>query len=108
MTKEMVRGLVGALIKKGRKSSTILSYMASLKKAHEVERVKSAALEDWVVKAAKKTQERRVFEASGMAGDDAGTNVKFMRFFQLQPGASIARPGGLSVVNLKWLPIIIS
>ena len=54
MTTEMVRGLVGALIKKGRKSGTILSYMASLKKAHQVEGLKSDALEDWVVKAALK------------------------------------------------------
>ena len=54
MSQDMVRGIVGALIKKGRKSSTIFSYMASLKKIHEVKGVKSNALEDWVVKAALK------------------------------------------------------
>ena len=52
MNRDMVRGIVGALIKKGRKSSTILAYMSSLKKIHEVEGVKSEALEDWVVRAA--------------------------------------------------------
>ena len=52
MTIEMVRGLVGALIRKGRKSGTILSYMASLKKAHQMEGYEHKALEDWVVQAA--------------------------------------------------------
>ena len=52
MNRDMVRGIVGALIKKGRKSSTVLSYMSSLKKIHEVEGVRSEALEDSVVKAA--------------------------------------------------------
>ena len=54
MTTDMVRGLVGALIRKGRKAGTILAYMSSLKKAHQVEGLKSDALEDGVVKAALK------------------------------------------------------
>lgn len=52
LTTVMVRGLVGALIKKGRKSGTILSYMASLKKAHEMEGLDSKALDDHLVHAA--------------------------------------------------------
>ena len=52
MKVEMVRGLVVAFIRMGRKSGTILSYMASLKKAHQMEGLKHKALEDAVVQAA--------------------------------------------------------
>ena len=59
MTTPMVRGIVGLLIRKGRKSGTILSYMASLKKAHIIQGLDSSALQDWIVTAAIKGVKNR-------------------------------------------------
>jgi hypothetical protein len=52
MTTTMVRTLVGALIKSGLKSGTIVSYMSSVKRAHKLSGADPSALEDEVLKAA--------------------------------------------------------
>ena len=52
MTTPMVPGIVGLLIRKGRKAGTIQSYMASLKKAHTIQGLDCSALKDWIVAAA--------------------------------------------------------
>ena len=52
LTMEMVRNLVGLLIKKGMRSSTVLTYMASLKQAHKLRGLDASSMEDEVVKAA--------------------------------------------------------
>ena len=52
MTVQMVQGLVGALIRKNLKASTILSYLSSVKKSHEVKGLDASALSDKMVLAA--------------------------------------------------------
>ena len=52
LTMAMVRNLVGLLIKKGMRSSTVLTYMASLKQAHKLRGLDASSMEDEVVKAA--------------------------------------------------------
>ena len=52
LTMPMVRNLVGLLIKKGMRSSTVLTYMASLKQAHKLRGLDASSMEDEVVKAA--------------------------------------------------------
>jgi site-specific recombinase XerD len=57
MTTVMVRTLVGALIKSGLKSGTIISYMSSVKYAHKLSGADPSTLEDEVVQAAVKNRE---------------------------------------------------
>ena len=52
MTTVMVRSLVGALIKNGLKSGTVVSYMSSIKRAHKLRGMETSALDDEVVRAA--------------------------------------------------------
>ena len=52
MSTTMVCKLVGALIKNGLKSGTIISYMSSVKQAHKLRGAETSALEDEVVHAA--------------------------------------------------------
>ena len=59
LTMAMVRNLVGLLIKRGMKSSTVLSYMASLKQAHRLRGLDTSSMEDVVVKAAVRGMKNR-------------------------------------------------
>jgi hypothetical protein len=59
MTTMMVRTLVGALIKSGLKSGTILSYMSSVKRAHKLSGADPSALEDEIIQAAVKGMKNR-------------------------------------------------
>jgi hypothetical protein len=59
MSTTMVRTLVGALIKNGLKSGTIISYMCSVKRAHKLKGADASALEDEVVRAAIKGMRNR-------------------------------------------------
>ena len=52
MTTVMVRSLVGALIKNGLKSGTVVSYMSRIKRAHKLRGMETSALDDEVVRAA--------------------------------------------------------
>ena len=52
MSTTMVQTLVGALIRNGLKSGTVISYMCSIRRAHKLRGADASALDDEVVKAA--------------------------------------------------------
>ena len=59
MSTTMVRTLVGALIRNGLKSGTVILYMSSVKRAHKLRGADASALEDKVVRAAIKGMRNR-------------------------------------------------
>jgi hypothetical protein len=59
MSVNMVRTLTAALIQRGLKSGTILSYMAAIRQAHILRGLEAPALDDKVIKAAVKGVKNR-------------------------------------------------
>ena len=59
MSVNMVRTLTTALIQRGLKSGTILSYMAAIRQAHILRGLELPALDDKVIKAALKGVKNR-------------------------------------------------
>ena len=59
MTSTMVQGLTNALIKRGLKAGTIMSYMAAIGQAHLLQGLEALALSDSMVRTAFKDLKKR-------------------------------------------------